>query len=139
MGVHDEFLGAIRKRKSAPYHWIMEYYSKEYFIAVVEMLQRMGLKDEEYFIFDPKKKKSRFTTDAMDIIKIYYHISDKDDSLGTNPPLEYEGKFISIGCVYEYDSGIPGLDANWRTIGYDEVVTLSGLYNYLRLEKRRRI
>ena len=70
MGVHDEFLGAIRKRKSAPYHWIMEYYSKEYFIAVVEMLQRMGLKDEEYFIFDPKKKKSRFTTDAMDIIKI---------------------------------------------------------------------
>nr|WP_297100885.1 hypothetical protein [uncultured Prevotella sp.] len=139
MVIRDEFLEAIKKRKSAPYHWIMEYYSKEYFLAIVDMLQQMGIKDEEYFTFDQKKKKSRFTIPAMDIIKICYHIADKDEDYGCNPPLEINGKYISIACWYEYHTGIPGLDANWRCIGDYEIEILSGLYNYLRLEKRRRV
>lgn len=124
----QECVDDIVKLKCSSSLYIDNLFSTLYAKSIIKMLLKLGMEEEDYYIFDAKKKRLRGI--AAKTQGIYYLIhSTKKEGFEELSFIEYNGKYYEL-----WENFYSGDFFNTGSLQLCDMSHWESLYNYIRID-----
>lgn len=111
--------------------WNIDFlFSALYAKSVLRMLLKLGVEEEDIYVFDTKKKRLRGVLESTYGI-CYRILSTKKEAFDEHSVIEYNGIYYEFG-EYSYSEGFS--DVNTFPLLFFDMKRWNTLYNYIRID-----
>lgn len=129
----QDFEQRLTKLQDVSSNAIEQYYSRLFAIGVVKMLMKLGVKEEEIYVFTERKKKLRQVQE--NVLGLCYYSRPISKGQWEEDGFVYDNRYWQVEEFFKED--FPnGISLNQNS-GYLQITNMhdwSSLYNYLRIE-----